>query len=228
MRAVPLVAALCAALLGSGGCDMINDAAAPIDRDRLIEDVVEQLQSGEEIRYQATYQLSGGNRARVSQRIKPDRIAYAYPDGLLVLGEQERTACDLAVKPPKCEISILQRASGGLPGGFTDLAEHGMMAGPVVADLLRAASLQPTTTVKPHDTTIAGVPASCLEVYGLADAAATDFTVCVTADGVLASFVGVVDGTSVDLALVKLELKDPPAAEFDVPEGANVVDLRQS
>jgi hypothetical protein len=113
-------------------------------------------------------------------------------------------------------------------GGYPEPLKKGLVTGPVVADLLRVAGLQPDTTVKPHDTTIAGLPASCLEVYGLADAPVVNFIACVSADGVLASFSGVVGGVIVDQALVRVELKAPDPAELAPPAGANVVDLRQS
>lgn len=228
MRAVPLVAAWCAALLGMTACEMINDATAPIDRDKLIEDMSEQLERGAQVRYQAEYQLAGGQKAKVGQQVSPARTSYQYPGGLLIVGETERTFCDLSVKPAKCEIRSLPEASNGSPPGYADAAKNGLVTGPVVLDLLRVASLQPDASVQPHDATIAGVQASCLEVLGLGDAIADGFITCVTADGVLARFTGLVDGITVDLALTRMTLKAPDEKDFEVPQEAEVVDLRQT
>lgn len=217
-----------ATVLGMTGCDMINNVAAPIDRNRLIEDMTGQLERGGKLRYQAEYQLVGGHRATVAQQASPMKTAYGWPGGLLIVSETDRTSCDLSKKPPKCEIRALSNATSGQPTIYTDAAKKGLVTGPVAADLLRAASLQPTVTVKPHDTTIAGLQASCLEVLGLAEAAASNFTTCVTADGVLASFSGVVNSVNVDLALTRMELKAPDDAALAVPAGANVADLRQA
>lgn len=223
MRSPLLAALLCAVALA--GC---GDGGGAIGSDRLIGDMSRQLERGTQLRYRAEYQLAGGHRATVVQQVSPSRVAYGYPGGLLIVNEEDRTVCDLAPKPPRCEVRPLAGVgSGGSSSGYAETMKKGLVTGPVVADLLRAAALQPATTVEPHDTTIAGLPASCLEVYGLTDAPAANFTACVTADGVLASFSGMVNGMSVDLALVKLELREPDPGELAVPSGADVVDLRQ-
>jgi len=220
--------ALWAALLGVGGCEMVDDTSGPADRNRLIDDMTQQLERGAELRYHAEYQLVGGYRATVAQQSLPMKTAYGYPGGLLIISETERTSCDLSMKPPRCEIRTLPTATAGQPSGYAEAARRGLITGPVAADLLRAASRQPAATVKPHDTTIAGIQASCLEVFGLIDVAASNFTACVTADGVLASFSGVVNGISVDFALTRMELEAPADRDLTVPTGANVVDLRHS
>ncbi|WP_117213076.1 hypothetical protein [Allorhizocola rhizosphaerae] len=224
MRSPLLAVLLCVAALATG----CGDAGVPVGTDRLVRDMTRQLERGSQLRYRADYQLAGGNRATVAQQASPSRVAYGYPGGVLIVGEQERTACDLVSKPPRCEVRALAGASPGPPGsGYPEPMKKGLVTGPVVADLLRLVTLQPESTVKPHDTTIAGLPASCLEVYGLVDAPVVNFTACVTADGVLASFSGVINGVIVDQALVKLELRVPDPAELAPPNGANVVDLRQ-
>lgn len=231
MLAVPLRAAFCTALLGMlvviTGCEMMDDGT-PVDRDKLIEDMAQQLERGGQVRYQAEYQLAGGRKASVGQRVSPTATVYRYPGGLLIDAEEERTSCDTGAARAKCEIHSLPETGEGLPDDYVHAAKQGLVTGPVVADLLRVASLQPAATIRPHDTTIAGVQASCLDVLGLTEAASSSFTVCVTADGVLASFAGVVEGIGVDLALTRMVLKAPAEKDFAVPEGAKVVDLRQT
>lgn len=219
---------LCAAAFGVGGCGSVGEVGSPDGSDRMLEDMSRQLERGTQLRYRADYQLVGGYRATVAQQVSPLRTAYGYPGGMLIVSEKDRTVCDLAARPPRCEIRTLSVTSSGPPVGYAEPVKKGLVTGPMVADLLRLAALQPATTVKPHDTTTAGFPASCLEVFGLSDAPAANFTVCVTLDGVLASFNGMISGVNADLALVKLELRQPTAAELSVPGGANVVDLRQT
>jgi hypothetical protein len=226
--AVPLVWLLLAALLT--GCEVVNEGNAHIGRDRLVEDMSQQLQRGEQVRFQAEYRLAGGLRATVGQQISPARTFYGYPGGLLIVSEGERTSCDNAAARAKCEI----RAKGGNGGGngeaetFAAVTRKGLVAAPVVAELLRVATQQPGAMVKGHDTTVAGLPASCLEILNLADAISANFSACVTADGVLASFSGLIDGVNVDQALEQLALRAPDPTLFVLPGNADVVDLRQA
>ncbi len=227
MRAVPLrlLAALCLLGLGAGGCEAINDATGPIDRGKLIDDMTAQLDRGRQVYYHADYQLTGGNRASVGQQATPDRIVYGFPGGMILISGSEQTSCDTAARPARCEVNSIALAGNGLPGRYAEATEHGLVVGPVVADLLRTAALQPAASVKPHDTTIAGQQASCLEISGLADAPSAAFTACVTAEGVLASFSGVIDGVNVDQALIQVSRRVEEEA-FKLPVGADVVDLR--
>lgn len=218
MRA-PLVAAFCVLLLAAGGCHAKPAGTSPLDRDRLIQDMTSQLERGNGLRYRAEYQLLGGLRATVAQEVSPSKTAYGYPGGMLIISETERTSCDLYAKPPKCEIRIPH-------AGYAETMRKGFVTGPGVAELLRVASAQPVT-INQYNTTIVGVPTSCVEVLGLADAQASNFIACVTADGVLASFSGVVNGFNIDLALSRMELRAPEETSLAVPKGAHVVDLRQ-
>lgn len=222
--AVLLVWLLLAAALSA--CRVAGDGGAHIDRERLVEDMSRQLERGTQVRYQAVYQLAGGLRATVGHQLSPLRTSYGYPGGLLIVAESDRTSCDVAVAPVRCEI----RAGGG-NGQAEPLAavtRKGLVTAPVVTQLLRLATQQRAATVKGHDTTVAGMPASCLEILNLTDAIAASFSACVTADGVLASFSGLIDGTNVDQALEELELRAPDPGLFTVPGNADVVDLRQA
>ena len=217
MRAAPLAIALCLVAAGCSG-------GGPVDRSRLIDDMTHQLTRGEQVAYTADYQLAGGSRATIGQQTQPKRAVYAYPGGMIVVEGDRQTICATQAKPAQCQVKTLPTTG---PAGYSEATRQGLMTAPVVADLLRLALLQPSTSVKPHDATMAGQPASCLEVSGLVDAAAPAFTACVTADGVLASFTGLVNGVNVDQALIEVSRKVTEDA-FALPEGAQVVDLRQS
>lgn len=218
---VSLVWLLGVALLA--GCGVLDGGGATIDRNRLVVDMSKQLGRGAELRYQAEYRLSGGLGAWAGRSVSPSKTAYTYPGGLVVAKEQDVTSCDVAVAPAKCEI----RAGTGQLVPYLQAARKGLVTAPLLDDLLRQTSLQPGAEVKGHDTTIAGLQASCLEVLGLMDSVSANFTACVGADGVVASFIGVVEGVSVDQALTGLVLKAPGEEAFALPGKANVVDLRQ-
>jgi hypothetical protein len=227
MHAVPLrlLAVLCLAALGAGGCEAINEATAPIDRGKLLDDMSSQLERGKAVLYHADYTLAGGYRASVGQQPAPPRTIYGYPGGILMVEGSDQTSCVTTSRPARCEVNSITLASAGVPSTYSEATEHGLITAPVVADLLKVAALQPAASVKPHDTTIAGQQASCLEVSGLADAMSPSFTACVTAEGVLASFKGVVGGVNIDQALIEVTRRIGEDA-FALPVGADVVDLR--
>lgn len=221
--AVPLIWLLLSVLLT--GCQVAAESNTHIDRDRLVDDMTKQLQRGAQVRYQAEYQLAGGLKATVGQQLSPAKTFYAYPGGLLIVSEGERTSCDTAVARAKCEIRPL---GSGQTEMFAAVTKKGFVAAPVVTELLRIAVEQPEATVKGHDTTVAGLPASCLDVVNLTEAPASSFSACVAADGVLASFSGQIDGVTVDQALEQLALRPPDPTLLVVPANADVVDLRQA
>jgi len=222
--AVPHLWLVLAALLT--GCQVVNASNAHVDRDRLVDDMSKQLLRGAQLRYQADYQLAGGLRGTVGQQLSPAKTFYAYPGGLLIVSETERTTCDTAAARAKCEIRA--KGGNGQAETFAAATRKGLVAAPVVSELLRVTIEQPAAMVKGHDTTVAGLPASCLEILNLTDAIASSFSVCVTADGVLASFSGLIDGVNVDQALEQLALRPPDPTLFVVPPHADVVDLRQA
>ncbi|GIH09938.1 hypothetical protein Rhe02_80050 [Rhizocola hellebori] len=227
MRAVPLrlVAALCLAAFGVGGCEAINEATAPIERGELLDDMSTQLDRGKSVLYHADYQLAGGYKASVGQQIAPARTVYRYPGGMILVHGSDQTSCNTTSRPAKCDVNSITLAGAGVPSTYAEATKHGLITAPVVVDLLKVAALEPGASVEPHDTTIAGQQASCLEVSGLTDAISPAFSACVTAEGVLASFKGLVGGVNVDQALIEVTKRVAEDA-FSLPVGADVADLR--
>ncbi|MEV4414434.1 hypothetical protein [Catellatospora sp. NPDC049609] len=221
---VTLAPLLCA-LLALTGCQVITDDGVAPDRARLIADMTTQLQRATQHGYHAEYLLANGARGAISQQTGPLRTVFAYPGGRLLVDADGQTACVTAVRPARCQIRPVPGAGPAALTGYTEVTRHGLVTAPVVADLLQAAQLQSQASVEASDATLAGRQATCLEVSGLTDAEAAGFTVCVTAEGVLADFSGVVGGVSVDQALLHMTNR-PPAAVFDLPEGARVTDHR--
>lgn len=222
--AIPILWLLLAALLTS--CQGVAERNSHVDRDRLVDDMTKQLQRGAQVRYQAEYQLAGGLKATVGQQLSPARTFYGYPGGMLIVAEGERTSCDTAVARAKCEIR--SKGGNGQAESFAAVTKKGLVAAPVVNELLRVATEQAGATVKGHDTTVAGLPASCLDIMNLSDAIVSSFSACVTAEGVLASFSGQFEGVTIDQALEQLALRSPDLTLFQIPANADVVDLRQA
>jgi len=74
--------AAAALLLGTTGCtDLDQASAAGISHDDLLSEMSIQLSRVTGLTYSATYQLSGGGTATVTQAQKPSRTAYVYPGG---------------------------------------------------------------------------------------------------------------------------------------------------
>ena len=91
--------------------------------------------------------------------------------------------------------------------------------------LLTATALDSGALVTTRDTTVAGENATCVRVSGAQRAAASEFEVCVTTDGLLGSFTGQVSGSQIDASLDRYD-PDVAADAFDLPAGARVVDHR--
>ncbi|MCU7729595.1 hypothetical protein ODJ79_38255, partial [Actinoplanes sp. KI2] len=77
--------AAAALLLGTTGCTHLDQAsAAGITHDDLLSEMSVQLARVTGLTYSATYQLTGGDTATVTQAQKPTRTAYVYPGGRLI------------------------------------------------------------------------------------------------------------------------------------------------
>ena len=83
----------------------------------------------------------------------------------------------------------------------------------------------PDAVVYESRCTVAGENATCLQVKGVEHAPAPNFEVCVTAGGLLGSFTGLVNATSVDITLDRYDRTVAPDA-FNLPAGARVTDNR--
>ena len=73
-----------------------------------------------------------------------------------------------------------------LAGLMTSASAAGMPASTAAADLLATAAGRPRCLVDRRDTTLVGHHATCVHVTGLTSGG--PFDICVTSDGVLASF----------------------------------------
>jgi hypothetical protein len=210
-----------AGLLLLTGCGGLPAASAQgIAGNNLVTEMVAQLTASADLTYTAAYQLPGGRSGTLTQAQKPLRQGYDHPGGRLVLTEDAVIDC----RSKACTLTR-PTATGLLPPALTTVQSSGLVPPAVVIQLLNAAALDQAITVLPRDTTIAGHHATCLDLTGIDDAAARDFSTCVTNDGVLGSFEGTISGTSADMTMTEYE----PAARytsFTPPPGATTTDRR--
>ncbi|WP_306206029.1 hypothetical protein [Actinoplanes sp. RD1] len=123
----------------------------------------------------------------------------------------------------------------------------GLITTGTVQLLLTRAGLESDVQITQHDTTIAGRHATCVELTGLEltaagvaqeavppattgaaprNATATDgYEACVTNEGVLGSFRGVVGGTEIEIAMTHYA-EHLSAGAFDLPANATITDHR--
>lgn len=226
LRRRATVALLAAALSGLAGCASIGDAQQAIDRAHLVNELASRLDHASELNYTAEYQLPGGERATIVQAQSPMRTAYVYPDGKFATTREATMDCRAAAGTTTCTLTA--PPPGGSDATTTlvkVLRDRGMVPPTLVVNLLTAASLSSNTVIKQHDTTLAGEHATCVEVSGVENAAASAFDACITSDGVLGSFNGVVDGKPVDISLTSYTSSIADDV-FMPPSGAQIVDQR--
>ncbi len=224
---VALVVAVAIVVAGGlSGCVAVTAAQPAAGRAKLVSDLADRLNRAGALTYTASYRLGQGDSGTIAQAAGPSRVAYTYPGGKLVLTPQQAADCRVqagsvgcTVTPPPSPPTDLGTARTG------ELAGRGFVPPPMAINLLTAAALDPDAVVTTHDTTIAGENATCVDISGVQNATAAQFTVCVTTDGLLGSFSGLVSGVQVDLSLDRYEQTVAPDA-FDLPPGAHVVDQR--
>jgi hypothetical protein len=221
------VAALVAGALGAlTGCSSIGDAQQVIDRAHLVNDLASRLDHASELTYTADYQLPGGARATITQGQTPLRTAYIYPGGKFATTPDATIDCQTAGGAMTCTLTAPPSPSTDATTTLLDvLRDRGLVPPTLVVGLLTAASLSPNTVIKQHDTTLAGEHATCVDVTGVENAAASQFDACITSAGVLGSFKGAVDSKAMDVSLVRY-LASVTGDAFNLPGDAQTVDQR--
>ncbi|SDY74019.1 hypothetical protein SAMN05444365_103310 [Micromonospora pattaloongensis] len=220
---------LCAAagtLIAGAGCQTLDDAGQVIGRADLVNDLAARLDHSGELTYAADYQLAGAATATIARTPQPPRSAYIYPGGRVIVTDEGTTECRGAGTGSTCTVTPPPSPGARPPATvFADAAQQGLVTPTVVIGLLTAAALDADAIIKQHDTTIAGRHATCVQVQQVKNAAASSFDACITTDGVLGSFAGVVGGKHVDIAMSRYR-ESVDAAAFEPPGDARIVDRR--
>jgi hypothetical protein len=221
-RLATAVLLLCVA---TAGCSDLDESSQGLTRNDLVADLAAQMTSAADLTYEASYQLPGGEKATVAQTQKPARTAYVYPGGKVTVTADATTECRTE-KTTTCTLTAPATAASPAPATvFEGAGESGLIPPATVFTLLNAAVLDNDVEVDQHDTTIAGRHATCVQLTGVDDAAARDFTTCITNEGVLGSFDGILDQTRVEVAMTHYS-EEVEEAMFDLPESAKLVDRR--
>ncbi len=221
----PNAAAL--ALLAPAAC-----GSTQADEPRLLNDLATRLDRAGDLTFTAEYRLDGGAQAVIAQAQEPRRAAYVHPGGKAVFTETELANCREVTGGNRCTLTappspatepaldlLAEAASDEGPTASPGSATTGLVSPAAALRLLSAAVLDGATVTR-YESTIAGEESTCVGVHG-----ATGFTACVTAEGLLGSFTGTIDGKLVSFELTKYaEAVD--AAAFALPAGAEIDDRR--
>ncbi|NMO51065.1 hypothetical protein HH310_07665 [Actinoplanes sp. TBRC 11911] len=212
--------AAAAVIAGAAGCTDIDEAsAASITRGGLASAMAGQFAAGSGITYTATYQVGGDGSATITRAQSPTRTAYIYPGGRLVTGLHGTIRCTGDTAPTCTE-------SDPDPAAAAALADTRLVTPEAAQTMLNAAALDPDAIATPHDTTVAGRHANCLELSKVDGTLASAFTVCVTNEGALASFSATIKGEHADMALTAYSDKVTDPDVFITPRDAKVTSKR--
>ncbi|MCI4064300.1 hypothetical protein MRQ36_17530 [Micromonospora sp. R77] len=217
-----VLAASVIASLTVTGCQSLDDAGTALGRADLVNDLAARMDRALEQTWAADYQLAGGRTASIAQTKEPLRSSYTWPDGKITVTQEAVTTCAVAAARTSCTVRPPVLTAGRPSVAvYREAGRRGLVTPPAVIHLLTTAALDPEASIAQHDTTLAGSPATCVDVSGAGDR----FTACVTPEGVLGSFTGTLDGRPEELALTTwTDTVDPRA--FEPPPGAGVVDRR--
>jgi hypothetical protein len=184
-----------------------------IDRSDLANDLAAQLSGAGSVTYEATYQLADGASATIAQSARPRQTMYRWSGGSLIVRPDSTTVC--TGTPPACTTAAPPATAS--PQEIPELPKHGLVSTQRVSAMLTAAVLDLGTDIQQRDTTVAGQPASCVEVNGEREGLAYGFDICVVTDGVIGSFSGLVDGVAIDMAMTHYSQTVSPDAFATVP-----------
>jgi len=209
--------AAAALLLGTTGCAGLDTAnAAGITRDDLVSEMAIQLARVTGLTYTATYQLTGGDTATITQAQKPTRTAYLYAGGRLLETVTGTVRCDKALACTETEPA---------PATAAPLTGSKLITPEAALAMLNTAALDQELDAAQHDTTIAGRHATCLDLRRVDGTPTAEFSLCVTNEGALGSFAATIAGERFDQALTAYEEKADLAA-LDLPASAKLTDKR--
>jgi hypothetical protein len=209
-----------AVLTGTVGCGGLDEAsAASVTHDDLVSEIAGQLSRVAALSYTATYQLTGGDIATITQAQQPARTAYVYPGGRLIETPTGTIRCRGKATALACTETDPSPATSAPLTGTTLITPEAALA------MLNTASLDQQVTAAQHDTTIAGRHATCLTLSQVDGTPTPDFSLCVTNEGALGSFTATLAGQHIDEALTAYTDRPTPET-FALPPTATLTDKR--
>jgi hypothetical protein len=194
---------------------------------RLIDQLAQQVDAAGERGYTAEYLLGvDGDSVTLGWQADPPRVAYLFAGGRYVVTEEFSMQCT-PVDAVDCRLS--EPVTAASPPGETVLGDLGgqqYLSAQTVMGWLTEAGASATASITSDTRSIAGAHTTCVVVSGAEGARVPDFEACVTDAGLLGSFTGIVDGEPRSVVLSTISSTVDPAL-FEVPEGAEVADLRE-
>jgi hypothetical protein len=223
VRTTVLAALALAGPLAGAGCGPAGEAQQVLNRADLVNELAGRLDRASLLTYTAEYQLANGKTGSIAQARQPTRSAYTYPGGKVVISSTATAECRGSV----CTLTGAPLSTDGPPAAVLGAARaQGLVHPALVMSLLTAAAFQQDAAIDQSDTTIAGQHATCADVSHLENADASAFKACITADGVLGSFSGTLNGQRMEVSLVNYT-DTATATAFDLPAGAKIIDHRK-
>jgi hypothetical protein len=219
---------------GSLGCGLISQAKNLVDNAKTLSDFAENLGKAQTLTYTAEYQTEGGDT--VTQVQQPPNTAFIAKDSRFIYTSEALFLCSTDAAVLTCQKSPnssndMSSADSGLAAG---IGGPGFITSELALGLVLAASIVPGASVEQSTKTIAGQSSRCATATGLEKAAEEgdtdvpkEFTVCITDDGILASFSGIsTTGEKTAIELTKYSAT-ADATLFAPPAGAKIVDVTQ-
>lgn len=218
------------------GCGVAGGARTVVDTATVLGTFAERMDHASRLTYTARYSTAEGRAVTVVQQ--PPDLAY-LATGSRFVRTPEHTLL--------CEAGSCRRAPGGGPGPATiaRVTGPGFVTHETVLTMVAMAAFVPGARAAPSDQTVAGQPVTCARITSphgstvpgqpppgqappgqvVPGQVVPDFSLCLTADGLLASFAGTLPTGG--HAAVELRTFDgtAEAASFAVPAGAAVVDV---
>ena len=217
---VAAAAALGATMLG---CGMIQNA---VDTANTLGEFSDRLGKASSLTYTAEYTTEDGTVTLVQQ---PPNSAVVNGDSRLIFTADAMTMCD----KKECQQAPNTAAASGAADAnlVAGVAGAGFLTPELALGLVAAAAIVPGTDVSTSDRKIAGQDSLCADVTGIEDPSGAqpgdmkNFSVCVTDDGVMASFVGETNaGDKASIELTKFSTEVDKNA-FQPPKGAKIIDV---
>jgi hypothetical protein len=223
------------------GCGFINQAKNFVDTAGVLGDFADRLGKAATLTYTAEYKVSGQDekgKAKEEPTVKlvqqPPNAAFITDDGSFIFTSDFTYLCSTEKGTMTCNKTPNQapNVSAADAGLISGVAGPFFVTPEIALGLVAAAAFVPGAKVTQSEKSIGGQKSLCADVTNLENAASTpgakdalhNFSVCVTEDGVLASFSGSLqNGESAKVELVSFSAEADKAA-FAPPKGAKIVE----
>jgi hypothetical protein len=232
VRTIGFAAAAAVALAASLGCGVLSAANNAVHNISAIGDLADKINNSGTATYQADYRLDDGSTVTVAQQ--PPNSADVGPKARFLATADAFYLCDQDSGAWTCE----KTANAGTGDASAAVAAAGMtgngfISAPMAVAVLTAAAIVPHAKVDMSTQNVAGQRSTCATVSNLEQAQRdqeqkiSDFTVCVTDQGILARFSGTAtDGKKAKVELTKYATAVDPGL-FQPPAGATINDVTE-